>query len=187
MKIYITAQQIRSFVQFGWIELEEFFTPKQCSDLLQLASQALRKRKGSFQESAETLYLKGRDLWREEDELKKVASSAQLTHTASALLNRQQLRLAFDQWIPPQYSYDSLRLETNFSFQNLTCGCLLSFEGEKAGCARFCQPDRFPLFETGQLLIAYGTHQTVYIRNTNDPLNGFLKKQGLSFGDRLDS
>jgi hypothetical protein len=77
-------------------------------------------------------------------------------------------------------------MEAHLSLQGLVSGCLLSLEGEKAGHVRFCHPDRLPLFEKqAQMLIAYGSLQTVYIRNPLDPNNARLKELGYSFGDRL--
>jgi len=39
--------------------------------------------------------------------------------------------------------------------------------------------------EPSELLIAYGTLNTVYVQNSNDPSNAYLKQFGYNFGDRI--
>ncbi len=179
MQMHLTAQQLRLYAQCGWIEFEEFLTQKQCQDLLQEIERIFRKRGGST-------YPMGRDLWQESKKLQQVFCSRLFSDAVSTLSGKKPLQLACDQWIPEETSLSPLNMQAHLSLQGLVCGCLLSLEGEKAGYVRFCHPDRLPLFEKQpQLLIAYGSLQTIYIHNPLDPNNARLKELGYSFGDRL--
>lgn len=188
MEMYITAQQIKLFAQFGWIEFEEFFTKERCEALLGSLEKVIKKRlRRGLHEDSQAIYLAGRDLWRKNEELKRLACSKLLSAPAASLSNKQILQLACDQLIPSGYALSPLNMEAHLSFQSLICGCLLALDGEKAGCVRYCHSNRLPLFEGTQLLIAYGSLETVYIHNPQDPSNGALKELGYNFGDRLNA
>ena len=179
MQMHLTAQQLRLYAQCGWIEFEEFLTKEACQELLQEIERILQKRKGAT-------YQAGRDLWRESEKLQQTFCSKLFSAAVSTLSGKKPLQLACDQWIPEGIALSPLNMQAHLSMQGLVCGCLLSLEGEKAGRVRFCHPDRLPLFEKQpQLLIAYGSLQTVYIHNPLDPSNTRLKELGYSFGDRL--
>jgi len=186
MQMHITSQQIRTYAQFGWIEFEEFLSPEQCAAALNEIQTLLLRRGHHRHLPLESTYQAGRDLWRQSQPLQQLLVSRHLSAAAATLSGKQPLQLACDQWIPENYPLSPLNMQAHLSFQGLVCGCLLSFEGELAGRARFCQPDRLPRFEkSSQLLIAYGSLQTIYIHNSADPCNPQLKGLGYQFGDRL--
>lgn len=184
--MHLTAQQIRLYAQCGWIEFEEFLSEAKCKKLLEEIQTALHQRGQKKFFSAESLYMIGRDLWQDSKELKETFCSKLFSAAASTLAGKKPLQLACDQWIPQEKVLSPLNMEAHLSMQGLVCGCLLSLDGDKAGHVRFCHPDRLPLFEKqAQILIAYGSLQTVYIHNPADPNNSKLKDLGYNFGDRL--
>ncbi len=187
MQTHLTAQQIRHFSQFGWIEFEEILPKERCAEFFSSIQKILTRRTKKKWPSDEELYRAGRDLWRNEPLLEKVLCSKNFSSSVSALSNKTPLLLACDQWIPEGHILSPLNMEAHLSFQGLVCGALLALDGDKAGHIRFCQPDRLPLFEKcAQLLIAYGNLQTVYIHNPKDPCSSHFKDLGYNFGDRLN-
>jgi hypothetical protein len=190
MQTMITVQQIRHFAQFGWIEFEHMLTQEECAQVLKIAQEVLAKRLHVATSSIpqcenNALYQNGRDLWRDSTVLKKLFCSQKFSASVSSLTNKQQLLIACDQWIPSGTTFTPLNLEAHLSFQNLVCACLISLEGADLGNVRFLHAERLPLFSNSQLLIAFGTLQTVYVHNALDPCNAALKRLGLEFGDRL--
>jgi hypothetical protein len=181
----VTAQQIRHFAEFGWIEFEHFLRDKECAEIGSAIEQTLARRLHSdklTRFNADRVYAAGRDCWREEPLLKHYFLSQRFAATAATLANKKPLLLACDQWIPFGKILLPQRMNEQLSFQNLVCGILLSLE---EGRARFLKPERLPLFTTAQHLIAYGSTNTVYIHNPADPSNALLKDFGYSFNDRL--
>ncbi len=188
----ITSQQIRRYIQFGWIEFDQFLSEEEVTQVFNEAKNTLLKRlqpsKSSLSTySADALYEKGRDLWRDSALLKNLYCSPRFGETASSLSNKTQIFLTCDQWIPEGKRFSPLQLEAHLSFQNLACGCLLSLEGETRGNVRFLQSERLVPFDKSQLLITFGTLQTVYVYNEHDPHNHALKHLGYSFGDCLSA
>jgi len=184
---YITVQQIRHFSQFGWIEFEPFFSLEECAKILQFLRDTVHFRldKDPNLLPWEQLYQASRDCWRDQDGLKQIYTNRKLRSPAEQLTEKKRLLLVCDQWIPAEASFDPLNLSAHLSYQGLICACLIALEGEETGRVRFLHPERLPLFSGSQLLIAYGTTQTVYVHNPKDPSNSYLKQFGYNFGDRL--
>lgn len=189
MKTVVTSQQISHFALFGWIEFEQFLTPDEVASIRSAALSTLAKRlKTDLKKlSRFDLYLQGRDIWRDDSFLKHFFCKERFSSTVCTLTKNQSIILACDQWIPSKKNFDPLHLEDHLSFQNLICGCLLILDGAKEGFARFFSPDRFSIVDETQMLIAFGSPRTVYIRNPKDPSNSLLKNYGYSFGDHLHS
>ncbi len=188
MQTHLTAQQIRHYSQFGWIEFEEFLTKERTAELRSSVQQTLAHRNKKSVPTPEDYYQIGRDLWRNNSPLKKLFCSKNFSTSVSSLSNKTPLLLACDQWIPEGHTLSPLNMEAHLSFQDLVCGALLALDGEKAGHVRFFHPDRLPPFEEcGQILIAYGNLQTVYIHNPKDPSSSQFKELGYNYGDRLNT
>jgi hypothetical protein len=188
MKTTVTAQQIGHFSQFGWIEFEGFLSIDECAAIEAAVRDVCSRRLGTEKLSRfghDRLYLAGRDCWRDSILLKQHYLSQRFASTAASLANKQQMLLACDQWIPEEKKLEPLHLNDHVSFQNLACGCLIFFEKEQLGRARFFHPARLPLLSGSQLIVAYATLSSVYIHNPADPNNGYLKQFGYSFGDRI--
>lgn len=190
MKTTVTARQTGHFFQFGWIEFEGFLSIEESAAIQSALRDAVSRRLGHEKIARfghERQYLAGRDCWRDSPVLKQHFLSQRFASTAASLAGKQHLLLACDQWIPEGKIMDPLRLNGHMSFQNLVCGCLLCFEKEHLGRARFFLPERLPLFGGSQLVIAYGSVNSVYIHNPADPNNCVLKQFGYSFGDRISA
>ncbi|MBF8263620.1 MAG: hypothetical protein HW387_1285 [Parachlamydiales bacterium] len=188
MKTTVTTQQIGHFYQFGWIEFEGFLSVEECAAIQSAIWDTAQNRLGKDKLSRfghERLYLAGRDCWRDSPFLRQHYLSQRFASTAASLSNKQHLLLACDQWIPEGKTLEPLRLNEHVSFQNLACGCLIFFEKEQQGKARFFLPERLPILTGSQLIIAYGSITSVFIHNPQDPNNGYLKQFGYSFGDRI--
>jgi hypothetical protein len=192
MQTLVTSQQISHFSLFGWIEFEKFLSVEICASIQSAILDIITERlqtdvKKLSRYDQKQLYLRGRDIWRNSPMLQQIFCNKRCSATAANLTNKNPLLLAFDQWIPPAASLAPHHLSDHFSFQNLVCGCLLILDGKQAGGARFFQPDRLPLLGDSQILIAYGSSNTVYIHNSQDSLNADLKRYGYSFGDCLNA
>jgi hypothetical protein len=192
MQTIVTSQQTNHFAQFGWIEFEKFLSADECAAIRSAISETVAQRlhievKKLSRCPEKQLYQTARDCWRSAPQLKHLFCSKRLVSTAASLTNKQSMLLACDQWIPPGITLDPLHLNDHLSYQNLICGALLILEGDLAGHARFFHPDRLPITAASQIIIAYGSIQTVYIHNPMDPCNSDLKRLGYSFGDRLNT
>lgn len=184
----VTAQQIRHFSQFGWIEYEEFLSPEECKKIYEHLQSTAFKRlqiRSLAQASTDRLYSAMRDCWRDQPWLKKLFLNQNFLSIAENLTGKKNLILACDQWVPEGKTFSPLILSSHLSFQNLACAAFLALEGEQIGKVRWLVPERMPLFGTSELLIAYGTLNTVYVQNSNDPSNAYLKQFGYNFGDRI--
>jgi hypothetical protein len=188
MNLEVTVQQIRHFTQFGWIEFEAFLSTEECLLLLSLAQDVVSRRLGVNIKTAswQRCYASGRDCWRDRSELRKFFHNPRFRIPAEELTGeKSSVLFVCDQWIPAHTSLQPLNLSAHLSLQGLVCGCLCALEGEEQGRVRFFHPERLPLFQTSQFLIAYGTVRTVYIYNPHDPSTAYLKQFGYNFGDRL--
>ncbi len=192
MQTMVTSQQVNHFAQFGWIEFEKFLSADECTSIRSAILETVAKRlqtevKKLSRCPEKQLYLSARDCWRDSSLLKQFFCSKRCSSTVASLTNKHSMLLACDQWIPPGIILEPLHLNNHLSYQNLICGCLLILTGELAGSARFFHPDRMPLVAESQIVIAYGSINTVYIHNPTDPSNSELKRFGYSFGDRLNT
>jgi hypothetical protein len=208
MKMEITAQQTAFFTQNGYIELggidlhPELFLAE-AKKILDLRCKTPQLRPIP----AEELYLKGRDLWRESELLKKTLLQ-KLFPVISALSSKKLLRLACDQWIFPELIWKkSCSLKDLFSIQGLVLGALFSSATltpslknslgllplpSQANNILFFKPHL--LLDWPQLiqsapsdlyLIAYALPNAVYIKNSLDPATHYFKQFGYNFGDLL--
>ncbi len=87
------------FQKEGIIEFEGIFTPEQVAALNQGVDQVLSVRCPK-ERSYEKLFMAGRDLWRDNEELRKFVIHGRLTDTVAELVEQRPLRLAYDQLFP---------------------------------------------------------------------------------------
>ena len=207
MKTEITAQQTAFFTRNGYLELEGISF--QSEQIFQSAMHGLSSRLIDKEEKLppEKLYLKGRDLWREEPILKHFLAQ-KIFPTASILSRQKRLRIGADQWIPASYPWrKSCCLKDLFSIQGLILGALISFKESnhapnphlgliplplKPNHILFFQPqlilnwpDLPESCATDIYLMAYTLPGAIYIQNEKDPLTNELKHLGYGFGDPL--
>lgn len=105
MKFAITKEHRDYFEKEGWIEFEQFFTPDQIKQLNHLIDLAIATRAAIPSQKvsmliAERLFMEGRDLWRYQEELKKMESQSRLGQVIFDLLDKKPLRLGYDQLFP---------------------------------------------------------------------------------------
>jgi hypothetical protein len=147
---FTTAKEHRDFFQkHGWIEFEGLISDEQ----LILINQAIERSLADQLHvpldrlnalSSEKLFLEGRDLWRSDQILRKIATQARFSEIASELVEKRPLRLGYDEFFPAfnmnQYAGGSKQLYSRFLDQTacledisclkeLACGLMLSLGG----------------------------------------------------------
>jgi hypothetical protein len=128
----VTAQQIRHFSQFGWIEYEEFLSPEECKKIYEHLQSTAFKRlqiRSLAQASTDRLYSAMRDCWRDQPWLKKLFLNQNFLSIAESLTGKKNLILACDQWVPEGKTFSPLILSSHLSFQNLACAAFFSSRG----------------------------------------------------------
>lgn len=210
MKIEITAAQTAFFTQNGYIEFGDIELEE--SEIFESAKKVLAARLKTTPNKlsripATELYKSGRDLWRASERLKKFL--IQILFPLAAILGaKKSLRLACDQWIPSDYTWNkSGSLKDLFSIQGLVIGALVCSTESKLPLRASLgllplpsKPENILFFKphllldwpqllqsspTDMYLIAYALPQAVYIQNPKDPATNDLKQFGYGFGDPL--
>lgn len=103
---YVVDKEHRSFFQKeGKIEFDGIFTIEQLAFLNEAIDQALVAKSSPQQSkltkcSEEQLFMAGRDLWRDQEELRKFITHGRLTETVAELVEQRPLRIAYDQFFP---------------------------------------------------------------------------------------
>jgi hypothetical protein len=198
MKSSITAQQAAFFTKNGYLELEAGIDSKE----IFTHSRAILKKRDP---KGLDLYKAGRDLWREDDVLKK-ALIQKLAPTALALCPRLQIQLAFDQWIPAGLPWDKMySCKDLFSVQGLEIAFILTDTAHSivkrpplgiiplpssAETVLFFRPNlilNWPKLPKDATLYlgAYAAPHGIYVENPKDPSTNALKSFGYGFGDPL--
>lgn len=103
---YVVDKEHRDFFQKeGKIEFEGIFTLEQLAVVNKAIDQALAARCLVTEDkllkcSSEQLFTAGRDLWRDQEELRKFITHGRLTETVVELVEQRPLRIAYDQLLP---------------------------------------------------------------------------------------
>jgi hypothetical protein len=170
MKFAISQEQREFFRTNGWISFADLLDPKELAILNTI--KLLNRKKSPFDQ--------GRDLWRKDDDVKKIVQSKRLVSLAFELIQKKPIRLAFDQWIPEKCQ----ELNEHSCINNLLGTFVISLE---EGSGSFYLPATpLPNFENGPfLMIAYCDKYSQYLYEERDPQVHFLKSLGYVFGDRL--
>jgi len=215
MRFAITAEHREFFGKHNYIEFDDLFTEEEAVELKTALDKALAKRLAVSVAALEkasplTLYLHGRNLWKEDPFIKKMVLKSKLAETASSLFKKKPLRLAYAQFLrtgyPGEKPYSKLlTLQECSSFQPVT-GCVLIRLNdivapsspyfcpvpEKIGSGIFIGSNipialhtLFEVAHLGFLLIVYSPDKTLYTLEARDPLTHALKKEGMAFGDAL--
>lgn len=213
MRFALASEHRDFFYKNHFIEFEELFTLEQIHSLKEAIQAALCQRLQMTPYQIEKkngleLFRDGYDLWRESDPVKKMSQKKSLLKVAADLFQKQELKIAFDQYIatqtPTQAPFAKATTLSEISCLKPLVGILLIQLKDqqepvlnfplplKAGNALFFSPD-FPLpwpllFATSGLsfyLIAFGEDGTLFRADTIDPHATVLKKLGYTFGDHL--
>jgi len=178
MQFFLAPEQKKFFGTYGYIEFEELFSEKEL---------AVFKHCGL-----------GIDLWRHNNNLKKVVLSAKFAKLALLLLRKKELRYCFDEILE---SVHGDNIEEISPIKGVQIALLVCLEGSreresdegmiyptKPGDALFLQENiDLPSVSSGQkfLLLCWGEPKSTYSFNTkaNEPY--YLKDYGYQFGENL--
>lgn len=190
MKFTISLDQRDYFRKNGFIPFKELLKTSEIEAL----TRALKKAS----------LTKGRDLWRLNEDVKKVVFSKRLIELAYDILQKKPLRIAFDQLLESsQYEKQVTDFSTDLaSLQDLSC--ISNLEGFflislktsvqlelEAGDGYFILPSTslslLKLPDASHFfLIAFGSKFSQYLYEERDPQLHFLKSLGYVFGDKLN-
>ena len=196
------------FNENGYLELESVLPSDEISHLARAADHLLEKRLADRLEfrSAEELYRVGRDLWREDETIRKKVLSHNLAELAADLFKKKAVHIAFDQLLrtgskPGFPGKLPSTLNEISSIFPLAGAVLIHLSGiatpsELVPSQReniiYLSPDKtipwelfFQTPHQSYLLIAYATPESVYVLQKKDPHTHALKQRGYVFGDRV--
>jgi hypothetical protein len=145
MKFAIAKEHRDFFQKKGMIEFEELLPTDQLALLNRTIDEALSNRLDKPQEHmkmqlSEALFLEGRDLWRSNEQLRKLVCQPRLAQIASELIEKKALRLGYTQFFPSNYEvqYDrdykgiyrhfiqqNIDLQSVSCLENVACGLML--------------------------------------------------------------
>ena len=148
MKFAVANEHKDFFLKNQAIEFEGLLTPVQITQLKESIASSLSKRlrivTGKIEKvTPEKLFISGRDLWRDSDEIKKVTTNIHLAEIASELIQKKPLRLGYDQYLPVPIKsslphkldgvFDTLltkapNLEEISCLQGVLCGLIICLE-----------------------------------------------------------
>lgn len=151
MKYAVASEHLDFFKKNGVIEFEKLLNPTQLHSLVDGLQAALSSVLQVSPEkvpqlSSPTLFMAGRDLWRKNEAVRKIALSPILAKIASELIEYKPLRIGYDQflfWTPKIHHVDrsdqSLTeflegrssLRETCSLQGVACGLMLCLEDAK--------------------------------------------------------
>lgn len=140
MRYEISQQQLNFFSRHGYIEFENLVSQEDARRLSQAVDQMLEKRTPGSIESKTPfdLYTHGRDLFRDSPYIRSIATKRNLSTIASQLINKNSIRLAFDQalrtgtedltaeQIFPHLFAGKTRLDQISCFQGLYLGLIIN-------------------------------------------------------------
>jgi len=132
MKIAVAKEHRDFFKKNGWIEFDNIFSLTRLDQLnaavdFTLADRLKISTTKLLNALPESLYLEGRDLWRDNDQLRQLVSSPRLGEIVSELIELKPLRLGFDQILQaangsriPKSSNYAKFLQVEVSLQSLS-------------------------------------------------------------------
>lgn len=208
MKFAVSSDQKDYFRKNGLIPFNNLLNESELVKINQGIDEMLKAQKKKHLTSQEQFSV-GRDLWRQNEEIKKIVLGRRLSHLAFELLQKKPLRLAFDQLLPEasstvlekeRYFKEDVTFQEISSISNLQgifLLCIKTFGDEtaniEAGSGYFFLPGTvfpFASFTPSKncrfLLVGYGDPYSQYLHVTNDPQVHYLKKLGYVFGDHLN-
>ncbi len=181
MRIAVAEKQRDFYIEEGAILFE---------DVIETAQQ-----ESFFQELEKIRNPEGRDLWRQSEKMRELASHRSLTEVAAQLMQEKMLRIGYDQYLDKlEGKYLDLinggvPLGKIGSLQGHSCGVLLSLTSEGKGI--FIRPDRRIEIEewvdvnAPYYLILFTSLKAQYVLNRDDPHFSLMTRLGYGNGDRL--
>ncbi len=211
MRIAILDEHLKFFQQNGSIIFEDLFTDDEIAAFQNLVKEVSFERRAT---SADSLFLTGRDLWRDADEIKKTIQSRRFACIASKLSQTKPLRLGYDHYFPrvdennkdiyQQFFSTGSTLQEISSIQGIVCGLFIclskavneeksdSFLPLEPGAALFVKPDQPVNFNeiinnegSSYYLVVFTSTQALFIVNRSDLGAKKFIELGYNYGDRL--
>ncbi|SPJ31602.1 phytanoyl-CoA dioxygenase family protein [Candidatus Protochlamydia amoebophila] len=161
MKFAIAKEHRDFFQKNGLIEFEDFLSEEQVSTVNRAIDRVLTERlKVTPQRlkllSSECVFSQGRDLWRSNEELKKIVCQPKFAEIASELIEKKPLRLGYDQLFPAHYqtkfSSKQQRIYAQFLEQTLSLESISGVSGVLCGLM-ICLGEKGELFSQEQFSI----------------------------------
>lgn len=147
MKFSLSKEHLNFFQNHGHIQFEDFLSESQVISLSRAIDLALINKLKLDQNSlsklsSDQLFLQSRDLWRQNEELRKWTCQQRFASVAADLTCKRTLRLGYDQLLPgyqpnlfkvdvyKQFLDQELSLTAMSCVSNVACGLLISLSDE---------------------------------------------------------
>lgn len=168
MPYSISSDQKYFFQKHGWIQFESLIPAEKSAEFGELLRSTLAQRmgvpKGMLGMNASSkVYSKGRDVWRDHEELRRFSCGGKYAQIAGQLVGKRQLRIAWDQSF--LYQGDAYEKKGSKSFfssmqgktleeispvQHVEIACLFSFEGRGSELKPLEEGESFNPFACGE-------------------------------------
>lgn len=213
MKFSIAKEHRDFFQKHGFIEFEKIFNETQITDLNSAIDYAISKKVNKEHLMSEQLFQEGRDLWRYNEQLKKLISHHSLVEVMAQLFDIKPIRLGYDQLFPSISSsllgsYEAyikkppLSLVEISSVKGILGGALISLSEtdysdfsifpHQLGNVTFIHPEAkidfqeiFKRENERFYLVIFTENKAFYSPNPNDSHPYDLKNWGYTFNDYL--
>jgi hypothetical protein len=214
MRFAITADHRDFFTKNRYIEFEGILPLDQAALLKKHIEETIAKRlrispEKLQEKNAPELYFSGYDLWRDNEEIKKIAHKQAFASLASELMQTVPLRYGFDQYFATYKCNAASPYDLPFSLQDISCiyplagGLLLPLQDLsspptffplplKAGDGLFISstfalpwPHLFSTCGLCFFLIVFAAAKAFFRADSHDPHAVSLKKLGYVFNDQL--
>lgn len=212
MKYTVFEKQWEYFRNEHFIEFENILSKEELARLIGEIESVLCERLKVekplvYRQHPAKLFEVGRDMWRANSAVKKIAVLRRFAEIAVQLIDVKPLRLGYDQLLVksqlqspalpggnpcPGFLQTAASLKEISCIQGIACGWLLCLSGETSGNAVFFHSEAFldfprlaDLEHHAHYLVVYTRVKSVYILNRRDPNVRSLMKLGYNFGDRL--
>ncbi|QVL57459.1 MAG: hypothetical protein KFB93_08810 [Simkaniaceae bacterium] len=188
----LTKEHLDFYHENHFIEFEDLLSSKEV-DQIEMGIDSVIPKESHGKEWIKA----GHDVWRHDEQVKKIILRKNLAETASSLSKKRPLRIAYDQVIEGPLSKEPHNLIEVSSIRKVVCGLALQLESastiehplvpKKRGSGIFFYPFQELNFPENchLLMIAYTEEIALYIHEKRDPNVHALKKLGYGYGDRL--
>jgi hypothetical protein len=157
MRYEVSSSQIAYFEKNKSITFEDFYS----------------------KESLEVLdkYPFGFDIWRQNNDVKKIVLNKNLGLVLHELLNTRPIRLLYD-----KICRDEIIDLKNSSFQGVIAYCVIGQD-----CIQIVSPEVATEVKEKSLLVVFGVLDSVFTFKENDPYSVSPRKLGYDYGDALST
>jgi|GEM_PF-5221259 len=186
MRYTTTPEQRDSYRKEGWVRFEGFLKPDQQKMLREAAEKVVKQRNPSPELLPKEQFEAARDMWRDEDRIRRFLSHPSLIAVIDEIVAVKPLRLAFDQLVPEGYIGFDKPIDEMSAINHLHM--VIALPLEKVDELILMNPHTSLNFlnpTVSYLIAAYGDLRSQYLRVDADPHLHTLKKLGYAYGDLL--